>query len=254
MAYGPCEWPVRHIGDTATVIDPEVLQIAEQMATGLLWNWTGRVFGLCDLTVRPCRTKVTRQGYTGTGWYPLRFNGGWLTLGCGVCGDRCACEYTESVRLPYPTESVEEVRENGQVLSPSSYSLEEGRFLVRTDGGKWPARQNLNEPPGSPRTWEVDLRYGIEVPEGGQVAAGLLAVEVVKALTSDPTCSLPQRIQSVTRQGVTIAVMDDFESLADGKTGIWLVDSWMASVNKSQGGGRVYSPDMRRRDYGVRQR
>jgi hypothetical protein len=36
-----------------------------------------------------------------------------------------------------------------------------------------------------------------------------------------------------------------FEGLDEGKTGIWLIDSWVASVMKSDIGFSLASPDIR---------
>ena len=89
--------------------------------------------------------------------------------------------------------------------------------------------------------------WGTPVPAGGQVAAGLLSLEMAKALAHDSSCKLPQRWQSITRQGVTITAQDLFEDLNEGRTGLWLVDSWVASVTQPKRvGGRVFSPDIPR--------
>jgi hypothetical protein len=58
--------------------------------------------------------------------------------------------------------------------------------------------------------------------------AGLLAVEYFKACTRDKSCRLPNRLQSVARQGVTyqVAFTDD-----DGLTGVREVDDFVRRLN-----------------------
>src|SRR3546814_8783259 len=67
--------------------------------------------------------------------------------------------------------------------------------------------------------------------------------DLAKAACNDKTCGLPRRVQSVTRQGVTVAVLDAFDDIDEGHTGIWLIDSWVASVVRRPRKMRVLSPD-----------
>lgn len=233
----------------------------ERMAGEMLWNWTERVFGLCDVTIRPCRSGCTsanwwRETFWGRGpypwmdrvnsgsWVPLLIGGQWYNLDCG-CAGRCSCseEGPAALRLPGPVVSVSSVRIDGEVLDPSKYQVLYNRVLVRTDGGVWPACQNLQADADEPNTFEITYRRGVPVPTGGQIAAGVLACELAKAACQDSSCQLPQRIQTLTRQGVTIGFNDDFSMLDDGKTGIWLIDSWTASVKKIPSHAGVRSPD-----------
>jgi hypothetical protein len=103
----------------------------------------------------------------------------------------------------------------------------------------------MDAPLGSENTWSVTYQQGKPVPVGGQIAAGLLACELAKAACGDKSCGLPQRVQSITRQGVTVAVLDAFDDIDTGHTGIWLIDSWVASVTKRPRRWRVLSPDRR---------
>lgn len=257
-----CDWPIRYL-DCGDGELPEAVaelsdgdrEVAESMARRLLWNWTGRRFGLCDGTIRPCKVihpSATARFLDGLvdgsyRWGAVSLGGGTFYPCCGMCGLRaCGCAPV-SVRLPGIIQEVQEVRIDGTVLDPEAYRLDGLRTLVRVDGGTWPVTQDLDAPPGAEGTWEVDVTYGQPVPDGGQVAAGVLAVEFAKALCQDATCQLPQRVQTVTRQGVTIGtVLDEFEDLEKGRTGIWLVDSWVASEMLAPRGGMVFSVDVPR--------
>lgn len=258
--YGPQNWPVLYAAcsDTSAIDslgEPE-RSAAERAAIEFLWNWTGRVFGQVPVTLRPCRTDCGRRRYgtamnllpSSTPWEPALIAGRWYNIGCGVCGDSCSCSgLVSSIRLPGPVYEVEWVIVDGVMLDPlADYRLDNHALLVRTDGGIWPPCQNLSLPSGSAGTWEVSYQYGVEVPHGGQIAAGVLASEIAKSICDDDGCQLPQRVQTVTRQGVTMALLDGMEGLSEGKTGIWLVDSWITSIIKPPRGGRVRSPDIGR--------
>jgi hypothetical protein len=146
-----------------------------------------------------------------------------------------------------PVESIVAIEIDGKALAPSAYRVDDNRLLVRQDGETWPYCQNMSRPLGEVDTWAVTVQTGTPVPAGGQLAAGKLACELAKAANGAEKCELPQRWQTVTRQGVTIsAAIDLFQGLDEGKTGIWLIDSWVASVNKPDIGFSIASPDYRR--------
>jgi hypothetical protein len=256
---GPCDWPLLFACGTDAAGCEHLDSLAasgraafEQMAVDYLWNWTGRKFGPCDVLLRPCRTDCAEGRSTywgasgsrgsspyGTPWTPVLIRGEWLNIGCGACGDDCSCSSVSSLVLPGPVTAVLEVIIDGVVLDPSAYRVDDYRFLVRQDGG-------ICLPAGSEGTWTVRYRRGVPVPGGGQIAAGRLACELARAACGDKTCGLPQRVQTVTRQGVTIAMLDAFDDVDKGHTGIWIIDSWVASVTRQPRSMTVISPDRRR--------
>lgn len=253
---GPCDWPlVDEIGCSALQdIEPELADAIVETATSLLWNWTGRVFGLCDLVVRPCKENCDPSTYYGLSgipsslwsnapFLPVLYNGQFYNVSCSrKCRRRCTCSSTSEIGLPGPVDSIVSVEIDGVILPSSSYMVDNRHFLVRIDGEQWPTCQDMGLPPGSDGTFTVEYRWGTPVPKGGQVAASVLACEMAKA-TLGRECELPQRIQSITRQGVTMALVDSFEGLELGRTGIWMVDSWVTSVMNSRRRSRVLSPD-----------
>lgn len=257
---GPCSWPVSYAACTGGV-RPEPLasmpasgiEIFEGMAAEYLWDWTGQVFGVCSVAVRPCRQDCADDVSTfwGSGpmvdgfgaWRPVIIDGLWYNLGCGRCRDSCACHRVASLKLPGPIASVTSVTIDGEVLDPSAYYVDNGDTLIRVDGGEWPRCNDYSRPTTEPGTWEVVYDRGTSVPVGGQVAAGVLAVQLAKASCGDKTCDLPQRVQTITRQGVTVAMLDAFDDIDSGHTGIWIIDSWIASVTKSPRRSAVLSPD-----------
>lgn len=107
--------------------------------------------------------------------------------------------------------------------------------LWRADGQRWPGGTDL----------QVTYQHGLPPPVGGRQSAVLLAVEMGKAFTHDSSCRLPRRIQTITREGVTVGFQDRFESLDQGRVGIWEIDVWLRAVNPHgmQRRARVWSPD-----------
>jgi len=261
MTAPVCDWPVVYPGDCPaldTVSDPLVF---EAMAIAFLWNWTGRGYGVCPVALRPCRSDCAQADSTFWGygpytsgsampakarWGPALVGGQWFNLSCGACGDDCSCSSTgaPSLRLPGPIDSVQEVLIGGDRLLPNAYRVDNRSLLVRTDGGAWPTCQDMAAAPDKPGTFQISYLYGTPVPLGGQVAAGVLACELAKASSGDRSCQLPTRIQTLTRQGVTMTMLDTFEDVEKGRTGLWLVDSWVASVTQPRRGGKVRSVDI----------
>jgi hypothetical protein len=252
----PSEWPlVDELACSALAdVDPDLADAITRTATSLLWNWTGRVFGTSEVVVRPCRRDCAPSTYLGIAgipsstwqnapFLPVLLDGEFYNLSCRrKCRDGCGCSSVEEIGLAGPVDSVISVRVDGETLDPSAHRVDNRRWLVRMDGGRWPTCQDLSKSPDEVNTWEIAYRWGTEVPIGGSMAASVLACEMAKAALGRE-CSLPQRIQSVTREGVTMAILDSFEGLEAGRTGIWLVDSWVTSVTKSPRRSVVLSPD-----------
>lgn len=262
----PCSWSIDYCSDAASgesgcdaldSLTPERRAAIESAAVEYLWNWTHQRYGLCEVQVRPCRQEclslpTTYRGFRQIGdarfpsspWTPVLIQGQWFNMGCGRCsGDSCSCSTVDALRLPGPIDSIISVVIDGDTLDPSLYRVDGSRTLVRQGGELWPVCQDMSAPSGSDGTWEVTYLKGIPVPHGGQVAAGVLACELAKAACNDSSCGLPQRVQTVTRQDVSIAVLDAFEDVKEGRTGIWLIDSWVASVTQAPRRYRVASPD-----------
>lgn len=271
----PCNWPVSYAGCQVPQgqTKPQVLtnlgvQAAafESMATELLWRWTGQAFGICQEIVRPCRANCNGSGMSsfwgggpvagmGSGpWRPVIINGLWYNVGwgcgSGMCQDNCGCDNADMIRLNGPIDSINSIVIDGQVLSPSAYRVDNNQLVTRLDGVLWPTCQNLGSPSasgvGAKGTWQIDYNIGTPVPLGGQLAAGVLATELAKMSCNDKTCGLPQRVQTISRQGVTVAMIDNFDNLMKGQTGIWSIDSWVASIMHSPKRSGIASPDFKR--------
>jgi hypothetical protein len=141
-----------------------------------------------------------------------------------------------AIKLPHDEiTEVTAVLINGEPFS--SWQLVRGSWLERTDGDRWGK---------STDTTLVTYGYGVAAPAGGVNAVVQLAVEIMKWQTQDNSCRLPKRVTSITRQGVSLAVIDPMRFLDKGRTGVYEIDLWLAAVNPQgrQRRGRVWSPDI----------
>lgn len=243
-------------------VPQEQIDNALMAASEILWAATGRQFGTCTVTIRPCRAKCGPCGATssdwfevrdfGTGfgafpWTPFLENGVWTNIPT-VCGCEKSCCHVEGIPLPYPVCCVDEVKIDGVVLDPSAYKVQDFKTLVRIDGGSWPDCQNLAAPDTEPDTFSVTVTYGREVPALIKLAAAELACQFIKVCTKQP-CQLPQRMQSMSRDGITVGFIDPMEFLKAGRTGIYIVDLAISQFNphKLLKQASVYSPDVGKR-------
>lgn len=253
---GPCGWTLDTGCDPAwDSYTPEAQARATELAAFALDALTGRQFGQCPITVRPCGPTCQLQAnyvtypvgspsanVPGPWMIPFIANGVWSNC---ACSGGCDCAPACRVDLLIPVAEVTEVKVNGLVLDPSAYSLI-GRWLTRTDDGEcWPACQDPSVPDTEDGTFAVTFRPGRMLPAAGQIAAGMLASEFAKACAGG-TCALPAQIASLSRQGVDVEFVDPTEVLTAGRTGIREVDLFIQSVNPAglTRRSRVMSPDM----------
>ena len=263
----PCGWDV----DTSCctdwdTYDPSLQQAAAEYGALMVWASTGRRFGACTRTVRPCRRDCEDCGGA-AGWYysdgtfmPYLLNGVWRNCWCGT-GDGCSrCSPTCQIWLTPPVSGIIEVRFSGSgVVDPGSYRVDDWQWLVRqgpavSGSGPtdcWPIRNDYNFPvtgplaPADDSAWEVTYLWGLPVPSVLQRAAGELACEWAKNCLGLP-CRLPQRVTSISRQGVTVSLADVDQLLANGLTGLTTVDNVIRAFNPYRLASRmkIASPDL----------
>jgi hypothetical protein len=239
-----CGWEIIGCQDCAPFsnLDPAVQAEVEAWAINRLWLWTNQRFGQCPVSYRPCRK--TCNGYAIGG--PWLIGGRFLNLTCGICGDECSCTYVSQVILPGPIWEPTEILIDGDPLDLDAVQVYDYNKLVRIDGGHFPTCQNLGATPFEVGTWQVTYLQGEPIPAGGQLVAGILAQEYAKAICGDGSCRLPKRLSSITRQGMTIAMLDNFTNLKEGFTGIWEIDDWIMSAIVPPARSTVFSPDVPR--------
>lgn len=235
MLTAPCGWvPTDCPGcDIDSLgLDPALVDVLVDAAADMLWRATGRVYGDCQVTVTACGDDCRTAG---CGLHPYRdtATGVWRNV-CG-CGGACGCGVDSQISLDGPVAEVVQVTVDGDVLAPTDYRVDDWRWLVRTDGGRWPTDGT------------VDVTYiaGLPVPPQLSLAHGRLACELAKACAGQP-CRLPFNTTSVSRRGVTVDLADIQQIVNDGRTGIFEVDLAVASVTSARPLASVSSPDVQK--------
>lgn len=123
----------------------------------------------------------------------------------------------------------------GTQLDPSQYSIINRAFL------------QLNAP--APQGIDVSYTYGSPPPITGRMAAKAMATQFFYSWSGrESECSLPDRVTQVNREGVTWTLLDNQDYLDELKTGIYLVDMFLRSVNpdKARVKAKVFSVDIPR--------
>lgn len=221
---------------------------AVRIATAMLRKATGNVFGLCTVTLRPCRSRRCRETYPYLGvplafspWTPVLHDGQVYNVSCGCQSGDCGCGAICEVPLDGPVYDVLNVKVDGVVLDADTYWVDNHNRLVRRGGQPcFPVCQDMELPDTEPGTWSVTYRRGALPDADGELALTLLAVEVDKLCKGDRSCTLPKGTTRISREGMDIEIL-----VPAGRTGIRLVDNWIESVNphNARGPMAVYSPD-----------
>ena len=224
----------------------EYAQEACEVASYLLWAMSGRKYtGEVTVTERyVCAKRPYRMGPSSKNYYGTLIDGEFYNIPITDFQ-----EYAELVSLGLSPESriklrgrpvtkVHSVRtRDGRILDPSSYYLVDHSTLQAAAGVPW-----------TPCNVEITYTYGAPVPVAGKMAARTLAVEFAKLWAGDDDCMLPQRITSISRQGVSYTLLDSQDFIDDVRTGLYAVDLFLKTSNpdKARARSRVFSPDVPR--------
>jgi len=217
----------------------DAMQNALEAATYILYLLSKRKYpGICTTEVLPCASQA--PGIVTDGWQP---SWGWSRPWGWCCNPRhsgltCDCGSGPSQislgKYPVIADSVV-VTIEGVTLLPDEYRVLGDRWLVRmadADGNPqcWPVRQRVDLPLGEEDTWSVLFDYGAEPPTPGVMAAAEYARQFCLACNPDgDECILPARVQSLVRQGVSIAFGDPIAFLNSGLVGLPVADAWLAA-------------------------
>jgi hypothetical protein len=257
----------------AGTVDPALMDDALAGASLILYNLTGKQWpGLCTDVIRPTAEHapdllrpgwVPYGGYSGpwaggSGSYAYGYNfwaGMWGACTCNrttVCGLHAVSE----IVLPgYPVAAITTVKIDGVTRAPAGYKIQDRQRLVYVPQASdtaagWPCCQSVELPSTAVGTWEVTYTWGAAPPAIGARFAATLACQLYKTIAPDDAsregCRLPQRITSITRQGVTLAVLDSFQVFKDGLTGLPEIDLWISSDRRARTGAHadVITPGM----------
>jgi len=238
---GPCSWSIPDplCCDCWETVSPAVQAAAVDYATTVLWASTGRQFGLCEVTVRPCGYDRCNDGtlnwlgwsWWGGTWTPYILNGVWYNCSCpGLC----TCDPRCQIWLPGPVYSITEVLQDGAPVDPGTYRVDDASWLVKNDpdtNGCWPKCPDMNAAGGSADAFEVTYMRGTPVPSALLTAASTLACEWVKGCTGDSSCRLSSRVVAMSRQGVDFQLVSPETLLENGFVGIGEIDQLIAAYN-----------------------
>lgn len=249
-----CPWVVEDplCCDCWNAANPARKAQAITWATSVMYARTGRQFGVCPITVRPCGYQNCGNGlgnfwgwgWQGSTWTPYLWNGQWFNC---ICPGVCCCDPDQQVRLDGPVQSIISVTISGVVLDPAAYRVDNYQWLVRQDGGRWPQCPNMDNPAGGENVFEVTYAKGRAVPEDVLQATAILACEYEKRCAGDSSCRLSSRIVSMTRQGADFQFVAPEDMLRLGLTGINEVDEVIANYNPHglKAPLRVFAPELR---------
>jgi hypothetical protein len=226
----PCDWPTAscpQCGECDGVTASQRVAL-EEWAVFDLWAATGKVYGACTVTVYPC------NDYSTLCW-------------CGNPLRSCGCTSVPEVQLAGPVASVTSVIVGGVTLDAEDYRIDDYQWLVRLDGGTWPA----NADPLDPDAFSVTYQLGVAPPPGAAQVAGILACS--RSACSNSGCKVPRGTTQITRQGTTMTRGGQdgtssrpwrYEANTIRIFGIDEVDQWVRNARATTFAGAVHSPDL----------
>jgi hypothetical protein len=227
--------------------DSDYAYDAVKTASYLLWGMSGRKYsGTTTVTERYVSIfdPYLRAGASVLTYSPILIDGDVQNLrlgGSGLYGDDDylgdGTSSNTRIRLRgRKVVKIHTVRDiDGNIIDPSQYYLVEHSTLLAAPGATW-----------TPSNVEVTYTYGTPPPTAGKNAARMLAIELVKLYEGDDTCALPQRVTSISRQGISYTVLDNQDFIDDLRTGLYAVDLFLKTTNpdKARARARVFSPDV----------
>jgi hypothetical protein len=224
----------------------EYTEEAAQVASNLLWAMSGRKYtGETIVTERyTCTLRNNRMGPSDRTNSPVLFGGDVYNIPSGdydeyseLTSDGLSPESRVKLRGRPVTRIITIRNRNGVILDPSTYYLVDHSTIHIKAGTPW-----------TPCNVEITYAYGIPVPTAGKMAARKLAIEFARLWAGDEMCELPQRVTSVSRQGVSYTILDNQEFIDELRTGLYEIDLFLKVVNpdNARRKSKVFSVDQPR--------
>lgn len=224
----------------------EFTEEAAQVASNLLWAMSGRKYtGETIVTERyTCTLRNNRMGPSDRTNSPVLFGGDVYNIPSGdydeyseLTADGMSPDSRIRLRGRPVTRIISMRNKNGTILDPSSYYLVDHSTIQIKAGTSW-----------TPCNVEITYAYGVAVPVAGKMAARKLAIEFARLWSGDELCELPQRVTSVSRQGVSYTILDNQEFIDELRTGLYEIDLFLKVVNpdNARRKSKVFSPDQPR--------
>lgn len=216
---GPCDnWGLtwadvtaRGCGSCSKITSEAAQAQILEAAVNLAWAATGRRYGVCTETLRPC-----------------------LGCDCGSAYNECGCFVYQRIDLDpaqdmggisQPIQSIGSVTLLGVPLLPGTdYALGENRWLYRLPRGElWPACQDIG---AVPAPVEIEVGRGWPPPRDLILLGVLpLAREMAANDCGDPCSIDPSKVQSVQREGISFALISKGDAWKEGLTGDQGIDA-----------------------------
>jgi hypothetical protein len=226
--------------------DSEFAYEACKAASHILWSLSGRKYsGVTTVTERyVCQYRSFRLGASSRTYNPVLLDGDVYNIPSEEFDDYAelvsdGLSPESRIRLRgRPVTKIHAVRRrDGAIISPSEYYLVDHSTLQAAAGVPW-----------TPCNTEVTYSYGTYPPTLGKMAARTLAMEFAKLWSGADDCALPERVTSISRQGVTYTVLDSQDFIDDLRTGLYSIDLFLKSTNpdRARAKARVFSPDVPR--------
>jgi hypothetical protein len=206
---------------------------AVEAASYILWALSGRKYtGVRKVTEVYSPGAALTRAARDVG--PVYSNGQVWNTSTQCCCTGCGIFHRIRLRGT-PARRIVEVWVDGTRLSPDEYVLLDHGTLGF-----------LNSVACCAGCIRVTYLHG-SLPPGGEDAAKRLADELLASADGEE-CSLPQRVTSISRQGVSWTLLDPQEFLRDRRTGIYEIDLLLAAINPAKAllRPRVFSPDLPR--------
>ena len=215
-------------------------------ASGILWAMSGRKYsGVTTVTERyVCMNRVFRLGASVNTYQAILLDGAVFNIPSDQFdnfNDRVVDGLSPESRIRLrgrPVQKIHQIRRrDGIIIDPSSYYLVDHSTVQAATGVPW-----------TPCNLEITYSYGTYPPAMGKMAARTLALEFAKLWAGDDDCALPQRISTVSRQGVSYTLLDNQDFIDEMRTGIYAVDLFLKSTNpdKARAKSKVFSVDVPR--------
>lgn len=272
---GPCS-PWVTAAEVLSIPDPDAGDLDQNLLTDalaatmasiaseVLYMLSGQQYtGACGpVTVRPISRPKDgdTRGMIGTmpGGYLAIYGwpSAWGNAGGGAAMHYGVTEAPEVELGAFPILNISQVTIDGIIIPPTEYYLQDRRVLVRrrptgqatpTARYGWPTSQLVDLPPTEEGTFAVTYTYGAPPPVSGYWAALKLSQMLVRDACGEDGV-FPQRVTSVTRQGVSVAVTDVMDFFSRGLTGIYQLDLFIRAYNPSGATRKpiAWSPDLGR--------
>lgn len=232
--------------DLGEYANTEFATEACEVASYLLWAMSGRKYtGITTVTERyTCVLRNNRMGPSTKTNSPVLFGGDVYNIPSGdydeyseLTADGLSPDARIRLRGRPVTKVIAMRNKTGKILDPSSYYLVDHSTIHVVAGTPW-----------TPCNTEITYEYGTPVPVAGKMAARTMALEFAKLWSGDDDCALPQRITSVSRQGVSYTILDNQEFIDELRTGLYAVDLFLKTVNpdNARRKAKVFTPDVPR--------